>query len=220
MTATLSGPVFGPFRAPAKQLVVFLHGVGSDGDDLIGLAPEIGEILPHAAFCSPNAPERCDFSPMGFQWFSLSDRRPEALLEGVKRAAPVLNNFLDAELSRFGLDDRALAVIGFSQGTMTALYAMLRRKNPCAGIVGYSGALLGAETLSRDITARPPVLLVHGDQDPVVPYQALSHAVAVLSANAVPVELHTRPGLGHGIDGHGLALGVRFLQKVFAPAGP
>lgn len=214
---TLSGPVFGPVKPPARQLVVLLHGVGADGDDLIGLAPHLAEVLPHAAFCSPNGPERYDMAPFGYQWFSLSDRALDALAAGVRRAAPVLNAFLDAELAKFALDDKSLALVGFSQGTMVALYTALRRPKPCAAVVGFSGALLGVETLAMEIKSRPPVLLVHGDQDPVVPVQALGHAAAALSFHGVAVEHHLRPGLGHGIDGPGLALAARFLVQSFGP---
>lgn len=221
MTAPmLSGPVFGPVsKGPARQLVIFLHGVGADGEDLIGLAPHLAEVLPNAAFASPNAPERCDFSPTGYQWFSLMDRRPEALTEGVKRAAPMLDAYLDSQLESLGLEDKSLSLVGFSQGTMVGLYAALRRPKACAAMVGFSGALLGAETLATEIKSRPPVLLVHGDQDPVVPVQALGHAAAALSANGIDVEHHMLPGLGHGIDGMGLALCSRFLVRAFGGSG-
>jgi phospholipase/carboxylesterase len=220
MPPTLSGPVFGPLKGPARQLVVFLHGVGADGQDLIGLAPILAEVLPHAAFCSPNAPERYDMAPFGYQWFSLADRRPEALSAGVRKAAPALNAFLDAELAKFGFGDSALALIGFSQGTMTGLYTALRRPKPCAAVVGFSGALLGVETLANEIKSRPPVLLIHGEEDPVVPFAALAHACGALAAHGVAVEHASRPGLGHGIDGPGLSLAAKFLVQAFGPQGP
>lgn len=216
----LEGPVFGPVQPPARQFVLFLHGVGADGNDLIGLAPEFARILPNAAFASPNGPQPCDFAPMGRQWFSLMDRDPSALLRGVKTAAPIVNAFIDAELKKWNLDDSALALVGFSQGTMVALYTALRRPRPCAGVLAYSGALLGAETLAAEIVSRPPVLLIHGDQDPVVPVEALGHAAAVLSANGVPMEMNVRKGLGHGIDAEGFVLGARFLVKSFGLKAP
>ena len=217
---TLTGPVFGPAKPPAQQLVVLLHGVGADGDDLIGLAQPLAEVLPNAVFCSPNAPERYDMAPVGYQWFSLANRSPDALAAGVKRAAPLLTEYLDAELAKFGLEDKSLGLIGFSQGTMVALFTALRRPKPCAAVVGFSGALLGVETLATEIRSRPPVLLVHGDQDPVVPVQALGHAAAALSFHGVTVEDHVRPGLGHGIDGPGLALAARFLMRGFGIGAP
>ncbi|MGB8274016.1 MAG: prolyl oligopeptidase family serine peptidase [Alphaproteobacteria bacterium] len=214
----LSGPSAAPAAGgKARELVILLHGVGADGNDLIGLAPYWAEQLPHAAFVSPNAPFRYDMAPFGYQWFSLADRNPEALYAGVCRAAPLLDAFIDAELARWGLTDDRLALVGFSQGTMAALHVGLRRGAPCAAIVGFSGALLGASALLAEIRCRPPVLLVHGDEDPVVPVTAMPHAVAALSAAGVEVESHVRPGLGHGIDPVGLRLGGEFLARAFAP---
>ena len=132
---------------PARQLVVLLHGVGADGDDLIQLAPVLAPMLPGAAFVAPNAPEPYDMAPFGYQWFSLRDRRPEALLLGVQAAAPQLDAFLDAELERYRLADHQLAILGFSQGAMLALQVAPRRARPLAAILGYSGALIGGDRL-------------------------------------------------------------------------
>lgn len=209
----LDGPRHGAAPGQARTLVVLLHGLGADGQDLISLAPLFGQGLPDAAFVSPHAPFPCDMAPYGRQWFSLQNRNPEALLGGVRLAAPVLGAFLDAELERHGLGDDRLALVGFSQGTMMALFVALRRARPCAALVGYSGALIGGEALPEEIASRPPVLLVHGAADEIVPVQALPAALAVLKANRVPVETETRPGLGHGIDDRGLQLGLAFLSR-------
>jgi phospholipase/carboxylesterase len=201
MQPTLSGPVRNPASGGApRQLVMLLHGVGADGNDLIGLAPLFARVLPDAEFVSPNAPFPCDMAPFGFQWFSIQDRTPAAILAGVRRAAPILDAFIDAELARRQLDEGDLALVGFSQGTMMSLYVGLRRARAVAGILGYSGALVGADLLADEIRARPPVLLVHGDADPIVPYAALSHAERALAAAGVPVETLTCPDLEHGID--------------------
>ena len=213
----LDGPRFGPAAGGgARQLVVLLHGLGADGNDLIGLAPHLARGLPDAAFVAPNAPFPCDMAPYGRQWFSLQDRAPEAVLAGVRAAAPILDGFLDDELARHGLSDGQLALVGFSQGTMTGLYVGLRRAEPCAQIVGFSGALVGPEDLEREIRSRPPVLLVHGEADEVVPFPALAAAQAALKARQVPVEAHGRPGLGHGIDQQGLELAATALERAFA----
>jgi phospholipase/carboxylesterase len=213
----LDGPRFGPAAGgAARQLVVLLHGLGADGNDLIGLAPHLARGLPEAAFVSPHAPFPCDMAPFGRQWFSLQDHGPEAMLAGVRLAAPILDGFIDDELARHGLSDERLALVGFSQGTMTGLYGALRRAEPCAQIVGFSGALIGAERLPQEIRSRPPVLLVHGDADPVVPFPALAAAQAALEASGVPVEAHRRPGLGHGIDEQGLGLAAAALERAFA----
>jgi phospholipase/carboxylesterase len=220
MPATLSGPRQVPRAGgPPRQLVVLLHGVGADGNDLIALAPALGEALPHAAFVAPDAPDPCDMAPYGRQWFSLQDRRPAALLAGARGVAPVLDAFIDAELARLGLDDRRLALVGFSQGTMTALYAAPRRPRACAGMVCYSGALIGGESLPAEARSRPPVLLVHGDADDVVPVGAMTAAVQALQAAGIPVQWRVRPGLPHAIDPDGIACGAAFLGAAFADAG-
>jgi phospholipase/carboxylesterase len=213
----LDGPRLGPAAGgAARQLVVLLHGLGADGNDLIGLAPHLARVLPEAAFVSPHAPFPCDMAPFGRQWFSLQDRAPEALRAGVRAAAPILDGFLDDELARHGLGDGRLAIVGFSQGTMTGLHAGLRRAQPCARIVGFSGALVGPEDLEREIRSRPPVLLIHGEADEIVPFPALAAARAALEACRVPVEAHGRPGLGHGIDQQGLELAAAALAQSFA----
>jgi phospholipase/carboxylesterase len=215
----LSGPRLASARpGPARQLVVLLHGVGADGEDLIGLAPTLAEHLPHAAFVAPDAPEPCDLAPYGRQWFSLRDRRPEVLLAGARAAAPLLDAFLDAELARHGLANHQLALLGFSQGTMMALFVAPRRAPAIAGVLGFSGALLGADALPAEAVSRPPVFLIHGDADEVVPVQALFSAVQGLQAAAVPVRMQVRPGLPHAIDPDSLRHGAAFLATAFADA--
>jgi len=211
----------GPARKPAsggkpKQIVVLLHGVGADGNDLIGLAPYWAPALPDAEFVSPDAPFPCDMAPYGRQWFSLQNRSADAILAGVRAAAPILDAFLDDALAQRGLDASRLALVGFSQGTMMSLYVGPRRAKALAGIVGYSGALIGADTLVEDIRSRPPVLLVHGDADQIVPPPAFPLAVAGLKAAGVAVEELICPGVGHSIDEAGLRRGGEFLRRVLA----
>jgi phospholipase/carboxylesterase len=223
MTAstTLDGPRSAPASGgPARQLVILLHGLGADGNDLIAMAPLIGQILPDAAFAAPDAPEPCDMAPMGRQWFSLRDLSPDAVLRGVRDAAPRLDAFIDEERSRLGLDDDRVALVGFSQGTMMALHCGLRRAKSLAGIAGFSGLLAGAEALAAEIASRPPVLLVHGEADEVVPFGAMAVARSALEAAGVRVHAHPRPGLGHSIDQRGLGMGIGFLKSVFDPAAP
>jgi len=201
---------------PARALVVFLHGLGADGDDLISLAPLLAPLLPDTAFVSPHAPYPCDMAPMGRQWFSLQERDPAVMLEGVREVVPILNAYLDAQLAQHGLTDDRLALVGFSQGTMTALHTMLRRPKACAVVVGFSGALLAPEILGDEIASRPPVLLVHGDADPVVPFEAMPAAREALDLNGVPVAAYSRPGLQHGIDQEGLQLcATALVQHLF-----
>lgn len=216
MTIQLSGPRLAPASGKADRLVIFCHGYGADGNDLIDLGRHWQRRMPTAAFASPHAPERCTMSPMGYQWFAITRMQPDEMLRGVERAAPVLNAFIDGELARLGLDGTRLALVGFSQGTMMSLHVGLRRAQPPAAIVGYSGALPGAEKLPAEIVSRPPVLLVHGDADDMIPVQALHAAANGLGAAGVAVRWHVSRGIGHGIAPDGLELGGQFLVDAFA----
>ena len=210
----LDGPRHGPDAgAKVSRLVVFLHGLGADGNDLISLAPVLAPLLPETAFVSPNAPFPCDMAPMGRQWFSLQNPSDESVLAGVQQAAPILNAFLDDELARHGLSDDRMALLGFSQGTMTALHVALRRAAPCATVIAFSGALVKPELLTDELVSRPPVLLIHGEADEVVPFPAMPAAEAALAAHQVPVSGLARPGLGHGIDQEGLEFAARGLLQ-------
>ncbi|MCB1489864.1 MAG: dienelactone hydrolase family protein [Bauldia sp.] len=211
----IDGPRLPPASGgPAKHLVVFLHGYGADGNDLIDIARHWAPILPDTAFVSPHAPEPCAQAPMGRQWFPLTTIDVHLIAEGVRHAAPAVDAFLDAELASLGLTDAALALVGFSQGTMMALHVGPRRRSPIAGIIGYSGMLAGPERLGEEATGKPPILLVHGAADPVVPVMALHAAVPALGAAGFETEWHVAPGLEHGIDGDGLQLGAAFLRRV------
>ena len=159
-------------------------------------------------------------APVGRQWFSFQNREPEAVLGGVRAAAPHLGAFIDTELERAGLPDERLALIGFSQGTMMALHVALRRARPCAAVIGYSGALVGPQALAGEIESRPPVLLVHGDADEVVPFASLAAAERALRENGLSVHSEARPGLGHGIDETGLQLGAAMLKRTLYPDAP
>ena len=210
----LEGPRFGPAAGGAPQsLVVLLHGLGADGNDLISLAPYWARALPHTAFVSPHAPFPCDMAPYGQQWFSLQDRSPAMILAGVKAAAPILDAFIDAELRQHGLTDDKLALVGFSQGTMMSLYTAPRRARAIAGVVGYSGALVGADLLLQEAKSKPPVLLVHGEADDIVPFQAMAAAAQGLRAVGIQIETVARPGLPHSIDDVGLTRGGTFLAE-------
>ena len=217
--AELNGPRLEPRAGgPARQLVVFLHGYGADGNDLIDIGRAWQPLLPNAAFVSPHAPEPCAMAGAGRQWFGLTFRDPKERWTGVNSAAPALERFLDAELERRKLPPSALALVGFSQGTMMALHVGLRRAAAPAAIVGYSGMFVlpadaVTDELAGEIRARPPVLLVHGDRDDLIPAQALFQAAQGLSALGVPTEWHLSAGIGHGIDGEGLRHGGEFLAR-------
>ncbi|MGH6837247.1 MAG: alpha/beta hydrolase [Methylocella sp.] len=202
----------------AAHLVVLLHGVAANGNDLLSLAHAWRTLLPDAEFIAPNAPFPCDYAPEARQWFSLQDRAPEKLLAGLREAGAILDRFFDELLASRQLGDAGLALAGFSQGAATALYAGLRRKQQIAGIVAFSGALPAAEGLRSDIRSKPPVLLVHGAADDVVPFQSMANAKAMLEATGVSVTAVARPGLGHAIDATGVALAADFLRDVLNTA--
>ena len=208
----LDGPELPPRSGgKARQLIVFLHGLGADGNDLIGLADHWAGLLPHAHFASPHGPEPCDMAPMGRQWFSLQTPDPAALLGGVRRAAPLLNAYLDAQLAALGLTARSLALVGFSQGTMTSLYVAYRRPNGVGAVLGYSGRIIGGERLLEEAVAKPPTLLIHGDADEVVPIESIFEAAQALGHAEIPAQWHISADLGHGIAPDGLEIGGRFL---------
>jgi phospholipase/carboxylesterase len=193
----------------ARQLVVFLHGYGADGADLIGLASFFAQALPHAEFVAPNAPERCAMG-FGYQWFGLTNLDPARLAAGVRNAAPVLDAFLDDALKSRNLTYDHLALIGFSQGTMMAIDRTMRR-GAAAAVVGFSGKAVDSAAGLARAAKHPPVLLVHGDADPIVPFASLGEAEHVLATAGFPVETLVRPGLGHGIDQEGAMRAAQFL---------
>lgn len=204
---------------PPKHLVVLLHGLGAEGADLIDLAPVLARSLPNALFVAPDAPSPCDMAPFGRQWFSLQSRAPADMAAAISAAGPVLQAFLAGLLERHGLPAGAMALVGFSQGAMMALHAGLRMDPPPAALVGFSGRFVEAAAPASP-PARPPVLLVHGDADDVVPYAEMAAAETALARRSVPVECIARPGLGHGIDPPGLAAATAFLVRHLTPRSP
>lgn len=210
----LSGPTLAPASGgAARSLVILLHGVGADGNDLIGLAPNFARALPDTAFVSPNAPYPCDMAPMGYQWFSIQTPDPALRLVDIHQTAEILNGFIDAQLAALGLKDDHLALVGFSQGTMMSLFTAPRREHACAGIMAYSGRMEGGADLAAEIRSRPPVMMVHGDQDELLPVTSMTDAAQRLRDNDIEVETHVRPGLGHGIDEVGIQIGMNFLGQ-------
>lgn len=224
MMPDLDGPRRMPRHGRPDALVVLLHGYGANGEDLIGLADHWQELLPEAAFVAPNAPEPLPFAGFGgFQWFALTTRSPEERWSGTQRAAPVLERFISAELERMRLGVGRLALVGFSQGTMLSLHVGLRLTTPPAAILGYSGIIAGPEHLAADrealgVRGQPPILLIHGEADDVIPAEALEITTTALAEAGLASSWHLSPGLGHGIDMQGLFLGGRFLQQSLGAA--
>ncbi len=210
-------------RAPAsgqtKNLIVFLHGYGADGNDLLGLAEPLAEHLPDTVFVSPDAPQPCANNPMGFQWFPipwLDGSSEEESAKGMTEAIDTLNIWLDETMQAEGVTAANTVVVGFSQGTMMALHVLPRRAEPVAGLVGFSGRLLEPGRLAAEMTCKMPVLLVHGDSDPMVPPSSLPEAANALNAAGFEVYTHLSEGTAHSIAMDGLSMALQFiLQKTF-----
>lgn len=198
---------------PATSMVILLHGLGSNGQDLISLAPYWAKDLPETVFISPDAPQPCDMVPPGypnsFQWFSLQDRDPDKILEGVENATPVLQDFIAQQLDKYSVPFEKLVLCGFSQGTMMSLYTAPRLDEKIAGVLGYSGALVG-KAGQRKI----PVHLIHGEADDVVPIEAYHSAKKMLQEDGFDVSGHSTPNLTHSIDEKGISSGGKFLKSV------
>lgn len=202
-----------PAQKVPESLVILLHGLGSNGRDLISLAPMWGEELPNTVFVSPDAPFACDMVPPGypdsFQWFSLQDRDPHMILKGVQLAQPILDSFITEQIEKYGVSAEKTALVGFSQGTMMSLYTAPRYPEKLAGVLGYSGALCGEPGETK-----MPICLVHGEADDVVPFSAYQHARGKLIGAGFKVSGHSTPGLTHSIDQAGIDAGKAFLKDV------
>lgn len=211
--AGLSTLVRTPDEGKAEQLIMLLHGWGADAADLMELAPALTSRFPQAVFAAPDGPAPCSANPMGRQWFDLGGGSIDA---GPYEAQPMLAEAMAELLADHHLEYSQAVLIGFSQGGMMALHVSLRLPQPIAAVVSFSGALLAPEKLEAEKTATPPVMLIHGEADEVVPVQALTIADAVLKANAVDVETVPLPGLGHGIDANGLEQACRFMDTALS----
>ncbi|WP_425098982.1 alpha/beta hydrolase [Tropicibacter sp. S64] len=216
MTRVLNTGRKAPVSGDLRSCVVFLHGYGANGADLLGLADPLGEHLSDTLFVAPDAPERCAGSPMGFQWFPIpwiDGSSEEEARSGMARAVDDLNAFLDALMVDEDLMPEQVALVGFSQGTMMSLHVAPRREDELAGVVGFSGRLLEPELLTDEVVSRPPILLVHGDQDDVVPPQSLPQAAEALQeAGWKEVYAHVMKGTAHGISPDGLGVALAFLR--------
>lgn len=214
MTTELKSARKGPENA--DSVIVFLHGYGADGADLLGLADPLAPHLPGTAFYAPDAPEPCANNPAGYQWFPIPwmDGSTEAQArESMGRSIESLNDFLDKVLTDEGLTANRMVVIGFSQGTMMALHVLPRRSHEVAGIIGFSGRLLVPELLESEAKVKPPVLLIHGDADPVVPFADMKLAGDALQGAGFTVYGHVMNGTGHGISPDGLSVALGFLKE-------
>ena len=216
MTRVLNALRKEPVSGDTRSIVVFLHGYGANGADLLGLADPLGEHLPDTLFIAPDAPEHCAGSPMGYQWFPIpwiDGSSEEESRRGMLSAVDDLNAFLDAVMVDEDVLPEQVVLFGFSQGTTMSLHVAPRRDDPVAGVVAFSGRLLEPDLLEDEVTSRMPILLVHGDQDDVVPVQALPEAAEALqSAGFKEVFAHIQKGTAHGIAPDGLSVALAFMR--------
>lgn len=212
MTATLSGPMLPPKSGgQPKQLMVILHGYGADGQDLISLGLQWRELWPDMLFVAPNAPDVCEQNPGGYQWFPLKTDRIAGRIEGVSNARPVIVNFLMDLWAQTGVSPANTVLAGFSQGAMMSLHVGTSLDQRLAAIVAFSGAFVPADGFEAGNFAKPPVALIHGDQDGVVDPRLSKEAADLLVANQFEVGLHFSRGVGHGIAPDGLEFATSFL---------
>ncbi|MEK6734492.1 MAG: dienelactone hydrolase family protein [Pseudomonadota bacterium] len=211
----LSGPIKLPItKQNPDKMVVFLHGVGADGNDLISLFSDFETIFPNAVFLSPNAPFPYDMFPSGYQWFSLANRSADKLYEGIETALPILKNFLDENLELYNLEYKDLILVGFSQGTMMALEIAPRFEELCYAVIGFSGALVNPSELSNKLKSYPQICLIHGAEDQVVPAVLHKKNVKELKRLNIPLKECLINNLGHSINGDALKFALDFLKDL------
>lgn len=218
----LDGPLIAPRSGKASSAVIFLHGYGSNGDDLIAIGQGWAGYLPDTVFLSPHAPDVCEAFSAGYQWFSIRaiDQNAGERERQTAATARILDAFIDEQLGKWNVPESSVVVTGFSQGAMMAMYTMPRRKTPCAGVIGYSGMLIDAAGLKAPGIVKMPVLAIHGGEDDVVLPAALKGVEEGFSAAGFDVETIMRPNLDHSIDQFGLQRGLEFTRKALKITEP
>ncbi len=198
-----------------KNAIIFLHGYGANSNDLIGIANVWIDSLPKTIFLSPNAPFECEFAENAYQWFELTSISPQSIGDGLKKAGPFLNEYIDHVSKTYKIDEKNILFVGFSQGTMMALHHLCKRKNQCAGLLGYSGLLFENENFKSEIKSKFPIKLYHGKRDELINYQNSIEASKKLKALGFNIEYNLSEELGHGIDEEGIKIGLDFIKKTF-----
>ncbi len=221
---SLNGPEYFPQSGEKpKRAVIILHGVGADGENMMGIVPHLADAVEDCYFICPNGSEQYEDGSMsvngsyGYQWFSLWDRSYPQLKAGVEVASDNLKNFIDEVKERFNLNYSDIVLAGFSQGCMTALHTALRmgEGKQLAGMMGFSGGMIANQLEEAEITSKPKVCLVHGEADPVVPFDRSVYAEEHLSELGIDIETSVIPHLPHSIDINGIEIAKKFLREVF-----
>tara|TARA_X000000950_G_C13689110_1_gene567236 strand:- start:191 stop:844 length:654 start_codon:yes stop_codon:yes gene_type:complete len=215
MNKLLNGPSINFNPGEFDKIVIFLHGYGANGNDLISIGNSWQKQLPHTMFISPNAPFECSWGNNAYQWFELSSISPESIGSGLEKAGPYLNRFVDHISKETKVPHEKIFFVSFSQGTMMALYHLCKRNSECAGIMGYSGLLLCDENFDVSINSKPPIRLYHGKNDDVITFEQTISASSKLKSLNFDVEHRIKEFLGHGIDEDGLKYGLEFIKKTF-----
>lgn len=209
----ISGPELKSRTNSPSSIVILLHGYGADGDNLIGLAEELSRSFPNTHFFSPNGILPFENAPFGYQWFGLNDRSEQSMLKGLNNAAPHINQFIDHQLQKFNLSDENLALVGFSQGTMLSLHTALRRPKKMGAVIGFSGMLVAPQLLQSELKSKPPVSLIHGALDDIIPLSAMKMSASSLEHAHIPVETLIEPMLDHSIGISGLEFARKALKR-------
>jgi phospholipase/carboxylesterase len=216
----LIGPELSP-KGKITSAVIFLHGLGSNGRDLLSIGEIISPSLPGTAFIAPNAPFETSFSAGGYQWFEYWGRTPFQIADDIAHTSPLIVELVESVAARFNIPHSKIVLCGFSQGTMMALYTGLRQIEGLGGIIGFSGIMMTPETLAFEkLKVMPPVLLVHGLQDAVVPAMASQQAQMVIKSLGGEAKYIQRPYLAHSIDQEGINAATKFCQDIFKKVSP
>ncbi len=208
---TTSIPTFS--KNKPQQIIILCHGYGGDGKDISALAIGWQRFLPDAIFLCPNGPEVCSINPSGFQWFDLSIDKEEIILEKSLLAEEKLNTFLDEVLHHFQLSTSNLALVGFSQGCMIAIQVALKKKKEIGSLIGYSGKIISKKHLSDNIVSKPKTILMHGQNDTIVPATHLLEAKDYLNSIGLKIKTKMFKNCEHRIPVEGSSIGLEFLRK-------
>ena len=198
-----------------KNIVVLLHGYGGDGNDIAQVTLNWKRFLPNTLFVCPNAPEICSVNPSGYQWFDLSQDNEEYIINKSKKNEIILKKFLNEIKEKFSIPNSKICLSGFSQGCMMSINVGLSSDEKFSGILGFSGKIISKKELSKRITHKPEILLIHGENDDIVSCVKSLEAKDFLERNKVSVKLEIIKNCGHHIPIEASSIGLKFIKKIF-----